>query len=58
VWGQIYLASPAGTPGSVTIKPGSPIALPQVIMTSTPMPYSEYARRQAKLGLDADWFTE
>lgn len=58
VWGQIYLASPAGAPASITIKPGSPVALPQIIMTPTPMPYSEYARRQAKLGLTAGWFTE
>jgi hypothetical protein len=57
-WGRIYLSSPAGAPAMVTVKPGSPIALPQFINQPTPMPFSEYARRQAKLGLNDGWFTE
>jgi hypothetical protein len=57
-WGQIYLSSPAGALASVTVQPGSPIALPQFINQPTAMPFSEYARRQAKLGLNDGWFTE
>jgi hypothetical protein len=59
VWGQIWDSpSPWTMPDTVTIRPGSPVALPQVILSATPMPYSEYARRQAKLGLTAGWFNE
>jgi hypothetical protein len=58
VWGQIYVSLPSGAPASVTVQPGSPIALPQIIAQPTPMPFSEYARRQAKLGLNDEWFTE
>ena len=57
VWGEIW-DSPTfwSMPNSVTVKPGSPIALPQVISSPTPMPFSEYVRRQAMLGVTAGWF--
>ena len=58
VWGQIFQSSPSGAPFTVMVKPGSPIALPQVITSPKPMPFSEYARRQALLGVDAGWFTK
>jgi hypothetical protein len=56
VWGPIFVSNASGAPFTVMVQPGSPVALPQVITSPTSMPYSEYARRQAKLGVNAGWF--
>jgi len=57
-WGPIYVATGNGMPANVMVYPGSPYALPQVLVTPKLMPYSEYARRQAVVGLNSGWLVE
>jgi len=57
-WGQIYVSNGSDVPANVMLYPGSPYALPQVLMAPKLMPFSEYARRQALIGLNAGWLTE
>jgi len=57
-WGQIYVSPSTDVPANVMVYPGSPYALPQVLLQPKLMPFSEYARRQALVGLNAGWLTE